>query len=307
MNILDHLGLLEVIEEKSTYIICKCPNCAADRLKISKRPQCLGAYKCWSGCSTEEVKTAMNLGKDKNYYLSPYRKIASRSAYSTNLKIEQAKQVNFTPNISQVIKVPENFSKLEQTVKRFISSQKTITIYPYSDHQRVYRLDSTSGKEIYLQHKTHEDVWEAGTGDKDWPVYARGLDFALDGDTVLFVEGEKVAEFVKAELGLAAITVASHVFSKEFLYRSFYLFFKKAPKKLNVLIVPDDDAPGYKKATLVSQMLNYLKIPNYVTNLVDIASTLNLDTTASSFEPTGSTGLDLADFKVNSNSINYVG
>lgn len=306
MNILDHLELLEVIEEKSTYIICKCPNCAADRLKISKRPQCLGAYKCWSGCSTEEIKSAMNLNKTKNYYLSPYRKIASKSVYSTNLKIEQARQVTFKNN-NQIIKVPEDYTPIEQAVKQFISSQKTITIYPYSDHQRVYRLDSTSGKEIYLQHKSNEDVWEAGTGNKDWPVYARGLDFGLTGDTILFVEGEKVAEFVKSELGLAAVTVASHVFSKELLYRTFYLFFKKVNKKLNVIIVPDDDTPGYKKATLVNQMLNYLKIPNCVVNIADISSTLNLDIALpSSFEPTGNSGLDLADFKVNHNSNSIV-
>lgn len=304
MNILDHLTLLDVIEEKPTYIICKCPNCAADRLKISKRPQCLGAYKCWTGCSTEEVRSAMNLNKTKNAYLSPYRKVITRSVYSANLKIEQASQVRFELNTDEIIKVPENYTPIEQTVKKFISSQKTATIYPYSEHQRVYRLDSSSGKEIYLQHKSHEDVWEAGTGDKDWPVYVRGLDFTLPGNTILFVEGEKVAEYVKSELGLAAVTVASHVFSKEFLYRTFYLFFKKVNKKLNVVIVPDDDAPGYKKATLVNQMLNYLKIPNITVPIANVASSLNLDISLpSSFEPTGNSGLDLANFKVNHNSI----
>lgn len=304
MNILDHLSLLEVVEEKPTYIICKCPNCSTDKLKISKRSQCLGAYKCWSGCSTEEVRSAMSLNKSKNAHLSPYRKVVTRSVYSTNLKIEQASQVNFDLNTSELIKVPKNYAPIEQTIKKFVSSQKTVTIYPYSDHQRVYRLDSSSGKEIYLQHKSHEDVWEAGTGDKDWPVYVRGLDFTLPGNTVLFVEGEKVAEYVKSELGLAAITVASHVFSKEFLYRTFYLFFKKVNKKLNVVIVPDDDTPGYKKASLVSQMLNYLKIPNNTVSISDVASSLNLDISLpSSFELTGNSGLDLADFKVNHNSI----
>lgn len=304
MNILDHLSLLDVIEEKPTYIICKCPNCDFDRLKISKRPQCLGAYKCWSGCSTEEVRSAMNLNKSKNAHLSPYRKVVTKSVYSANLKIEQASQVSFDLNTSEIIRVPESYTPIEQIVKKFISSQKTVTIYPYSEHQRVYRLDSSSGKEIYLQHKSHDDVWEAGIGDKDWPVYVRGLDFTLPGNTILFVEGEKVAEYVKSELGLAAITVASHVFSKEFLYRTFYLFFKKVNKKLNVVIVPDDDAPGYKKATLVRQMLNYIRVPNYTINVTDIASTLNLDISLpSSFEPTGNSGLDLADFKVNHNSI----
>lgn len=295
MNILDHLELLEIVEEKPTYVICKCPNCATNRLKISKRPQCLGAYKCWSGCSTEEVRSAMNLNKTKNAHLSPYRKVVTRSVYSTNLKIEQAKQVSFELNPNELIRIPEDYIPIEQTVKRFISSQKNITIYPYSDHQRVYRLDSSSGKEIYLQHKSNEDVWEAGTGNKDWPVYTRGLDFGLAGDTILFVEGEKVAEFVKSELGLAAVTVASHVFSKELLYRTFYLFFKRVNKKLNVVIVPDDDAPGYKKAELVSQMLNYLKIPNKTVTIHEIANTLDLDISfPSSFEPLS--GFDLADF-----------
>ena len=295
MNILDYLDLLEVVDDKSTYVVCKCPNCQESRLKISKRPQCLGAYKCWSGCTTEQVKEAMNLSKSKNYYLSPYRKVVTKSVYSTNLKIEQTKQIDFDLELSKLIKTPSNFEPIIRKTKQFISSTKTITIYPYSNIQRVYRLDSESGKEIYLQHKTHDDVWEAGTGNNDWPVYARGLDFSLEGDTILFVEGEKVAEFVKEKLGIAAVTVASHAYSKELLYRALYLFFKRAKKNLKVVVIPDDDTPGYKKAELVGQMLNYLKIPNKNISTLEAAKVLGLS--ISSFESLS--GLDLADFKVN--------
>lgn len=289
MSILDYRDQLEIIEEKPTYLICRCPNCKENRLKISKRDICYGAYKCWSGCTTDEVRSSLDFSNTKNSYLSPYRKQVPQSIYSTNLKIENAKQVEFQG--TKLIPVPSPFEPITSSTRRFVDCEKKITIYPYSDTQRVYRLDSESGKEIYLQHKNSEGIWEAGTGNHPWPIYSRGLDFTppLDGDTIIFVEGEKTAEYVKS-LGYACITASSVAFNKEGLYKAFYLFLKKTQtKNLNFLILPDDDTPGYKKATLVSQTLNYLKVANKILTISEMASLFNV-----SFE--ANKGVDIADF-----------
>lgn len=295
MSILDNLDKLEVVTEKSSFIKCVCPVCSQPSLKISLSSHAYGAYRCYDNeCSTEDIRSAIGLVKTKNYYLSPYKPDLKLSVYDSKKlvqDIEKAKPLELEQDWKNydVIKVPENYQPLESRTKSFFDgSKKKITIYPYSDVTRVYRLDyenSGNKKEVYLQYmdlKTGN--WELGLGDYLWPVYSRGLEF--DGDTLLVVEGEKTAEYVKSELGVAAVTLATPYFQMEKMKKALYVFFRKNPTIQNLIYVPDHDDPGWLKAHKFQKVCWYLKKNCSIVSLKDY---LNL-----SFEP--SKGQDIADF-----------
>ena len=227
--------------------------------------------------------------KTKNYYLSPYKKVIPQSSYKSNLDLGKVKPKPFKgTELAKCDVLP-----IETQTKQFLNSSKTVTIYPYSDTQRVYRLDGTNGKEIYLQHRNREQIWEAGVGDSSWPLYTRGLPKDLSGDTILLAEGEKVAEHLKSQ-GFACVTAASHCFNQDSLYKSIYLFSRTFRQIKHAIIIPDDDTPGLHKAEIVSLVMSHFNIGNKIVSMQAIGRKFNL-----SFEPNH--GTDLADFDLKLN------
>jgi hypothetical protein len=109
------------------------------------------------------------------------------------------------------------------------------------------------------------------------------------GDTVLWVEGEKTAEFVKAQ-GLAAITSSTLTYNPERLPTAVILFKKQFPYITNCIIIPDCDSPGWSKANLTQEALgehgigskiidpNSLLFTNYTSgeDLCDFPELLNI-------------------------------
>lgn len=231
----------------------------------------------------------MKMEKTKNYYLSPYKKVIPQSAYKSNLDLGKVKPKEF-----RGIELAKcEITPIETQTKQFLNASKTVTIYPYSDAQRVYRLDGANGKEIYLQHRNREQIWEAGIGDASWPLYTRGLSKDIAGDTVLFAEGEKVVEHLKSQ-GFACVTAASHCFNQDSLYKSIYLFSRTFRQIKHAIIIPDDDTPGLHKAEIVSLVMSHFNVGNKIVSMQEIGRKFNL-----SFEPNH--GADLADFDLKLN------
>ena len=242
-KVLDYLNKLEVVKETSTHITCLCPVCGDDNFKIKKTNPHKNAYRCWSNfCSPQDIQK--KLGFKSLFPSKPKKQIP---------RIKPAK-VNFTgTSIARL----ENYLPIPIKTKKF-SGGYTVEerIYPYSKTQRVLRMDNidTKTKYVYIQYKNEDFVWVSGSGLDFWPVYSRNIETTLIDplfDTVLFVEGEKTAEFCK-ERGLAAITLMAGNFH-DGLNKSLMLFGLKYPNIRNVIYVPDADTPGLLKADKVQE------------------------------------------------------
>lgn len=286
-----------LINETNSYIELSCPVCSG-RLKISKSPSAYGAYKCYTNyCEPNEIRQALGITDTKNYQLSPYKKQIQKSLYSGGLalerKIHSAKPLSFDLEDATICKL-DNYQPLQSTERSFADgSKRRTTIYPYSNTQRVYRLDKTypdTSKSIYLQYLAEDGSWQSGVGFNTWQLYSHGVfDQAWkSGNTILFVEGEKTAEHVKEHAGILTITAASHCYNYNYLYKIWFSLFAKWRHISNVLIVPDDDEPGRHKAEMVEHTCWYLKKRAKIVTLQELGF---------SFEPAlTNTGLDLADF-----------
>lgn len=293
MTILEHKEKLEIISETSSYIKCKCPVCKGD-IKISLSNHAYGAYRCYDNhCDPKDIRKALGIQDTKNYHLSPYKHQLQTSVYTDNKlikSIEHAKPISVFED-TQFIRC-DNYQPLQSTTRTFVDgSKKKTTIYPYSTHQRVYRLDSYSPpdkKQIYLQYLTEDGSWQVGNGTHTWQIYTQGLDLTQSGNTVMMVEGEKTAEYVKENYGIACITAAAPCYSYDYLYKILYVFFGNNPNIKQIIYVPDHDDPGYTKANKVQKVCNYLKKP---CQIVSVQEYLGL-----SQEP--EKGADLADFTV---------
>ena len=239
-KILNYINKLEVIKETETHLTCVCPICGDDNFKIKKTGKYKGAYKCWSNeCSSEQIREKLGFTSIYNYS-QPKRPIIRVTP----------KETSFTGTSLALVK---DYSPIQPKIKKFsggaVAQER---IYPYSADQRVLRIDNvTSGnKFIYIQYENDSFDWVSGAGDKSWPVYTRGLEEILKNpnyDTLLFVEGEKTAEFCK-ENGVAALTLMSSCFHGSELDKTLMLFFLRHPHITNVVFVPDEDKPGFKKA-----------------------------------------------------------
>jgi hypothetical protein len=301
--LLDNLDKLTVINQTSSYIRCICPVCNNNGLKISLSNHAYGAYRCYDNyCDPKDIREAIGLQDSKNYYLSPYKQEISRSVYTDNQlvkKIESAKPVTALED-TQLIRC-DDYQPLETTTRTFVDgSKKKTSIFPYSSHQRIYRLDSYNPpdkKQIYLQYLAEDGSWEVGNGQRTWQAYQHGLDLSQPGNTILAVEGEKTAEYVKENYGLACITFASPCYVTDYLYKILYLFFGQNQNVRQLIYVPDFDDPGILKAKKVQQVCHYLKRP---CRIISVQEFLNLDYTPEQ-------GADLADFPVTTqNNLTHV-
>lgn len=286
-----------ITKETSSYIQIQCPVCgsASPGIKVSKASHAKGAYRCYSNyCESKKIRQALGIEDEKNYHLSPYKTQLQKSVYSAPIKLDKIipKTELKEPKLIECL----DYTPIVPTIHRFANGEKKITIFPYSEKQRVYRLDDVNKKQkqVYLQTLNSEGVWEAGIGNRLWQVYTHGLASSLSNqssdnqNTILFVEGEATAEYVKNQ-GIAAITVASPFYNPESLEKLLYVLFTTYRQIENVIAVPDEDEPGYHKANLVCSICHYLKRRAKVQTLSD---TLGL-----SYVP--EKGSDLADFKFN--------
>jgi hypothetical protein len=298
MSIFDHLDSLKKLYETKSYIYVECP-CCSGKLGISKSSHSYGAYKCWTNfCESKDIREALGIVESANYYLSPYKVNVPKSVYSSNIdkKIHDAKPIG--ANVVTELATCPDYVPISSIERNFAGgSKKKTTIYDYSETQRIYRLDNVvppGKKEIYLQWWDRPNqTWEAGVGSATWPIYLRGLtcENLKSGNSLIWVEGEKSAEALKAQ-GYCTITNASHCFNYAYLYKLYFAFFLTNKNIEKIIIIPDDDAPGYHKAEQIQKVCWYLKKGAEILTLAEIATDF-------SFEP--NVGFDIADL-VNSST-----
>lgn len=240
-KVLDYLDKLDIIKETDTHLTCHCPVCGDDNFKIKKTGRHKGAYACWSHrCGNEEIRESLGY-KD--------------SVFSVPKLRETPPKPTKVPFRGTKLLLTEDYEPIEPSVRAYIGDYTTETReYPYAHNQRVLRIDniSTDTKYVFIQYLNDDFVWVNGSGPNFWPVYDRGINFNQPfADSLLFVEGEKTAEFVK-ERGIAAITLMSGNFNEKMAKNLLILKNTYANIK-NIVYMPDHDKAGYTKAEKVQE------------------------------------------------------
>lgn len=179
-------------------------------------------------------------------------------------------------------------------------------IYPYSDTQRLLRWDIEGStfrqKRPCVQTKDPFGEWCNGVvhATNTWPVYQGNSEPADNGDTALFVEGEKTAEYIKDFFNIFAATLSGITFNSDPMKITLTLrvFFSKYPFIKNILYVPDSDEPGMKKAHTLEKPV-WLSSRGYIIRPLESFIPKSVLLTQALQK-----GLDLADF--NPEQINLV-
>lgn len=138
---------------------------------------------------------------------------------------------------------------LDAVVRSLLRSSElrggVVTRYEYADSFFVLRFDMSDGSKSFRPVHRVADKWAVGDPDGKLPLYR--IHEAADHDTVYVFEGEKCVEAARS-IGLCATTSAHG---------------SQSPQRTdwgplanrNVVILPDNDAPGAKYAEQVSGIL----------------------------------------------------
>ena len=279
MPLVDKLkNSLSLVEKRGNTLIFTCPVCGGSNLKLndSVTSEKYGAYKCWdNSCSPRDIKEALGLRLENNIFQEST--FGPSNIFTTSFTLEREPK-SFDLSVSNFCQVKENYQAPEALNIKPVQR----VCYYYSPFHRLVRLNGR--KKILILQYWSDSGWVAGVGQNTWPLYLTGCDLN-SGDTLAMVEGEKTAEKVKAT-GLACATICSAFFDTNNIYIKF-LNLKDSSNIRNIVYIPDDDVPGYKKAQEVSRACEYAgfsyiqkdikKLNKNKTPGFDLADVSNLD------------------------------
>ena len=278
---------VEVIEETNSFLRAVCPLCKGTSLKmnLSESHEYYGAYKCWSNnCPNEELRLALDLPKSTISNNDPFRpsNVFGKSSVFAPSKLLRSATTYY----------PDSFAGKEfLTLRNYVPTPKVKIVsgnslfeksmYQYSPYLRVLRIDKQgSEKKIYIQNWTPEDGWIPGTGDHIWPVF--GMNQVLlssnnyiTSDSVVFVEGEKCAEYLRSK-GCAAFTFMSGAFYGDLMFKSILVFRYFFPRISNIIFIKDCDQAGTLKETYVREGFSKQGLGYASLNLEDVFPDLEL-------------------------------
>lgn len=244
-NILDYVEKLTPAKGKDRYI---CPACQNHNLTINKD----GAYQCWNGCECKDIREA----------IAPLNSFTHRRTGNHPLfqkarpKKEPASISSVTLRLGTLTQPATDIPKKQQQQdpKR---GDVWVIEYPYSKTQGVKRIewldptkDKGRDKTIIPYHTDAQGTTHNTKGSIEWPLYreSEAVEHGT-GKWVMLPEGEKCVEVLRW-LGLTAVTPQGSSWQGESLNNA--LARLKDNGVAGITILPDNDATGSKKASLVA-------------------------------------------------------
>ncbi|MEC4896331.1 MAG: helicase superfamily 3, partial [Oscillatoria sp. PMC 1051.18] len=247
-------------KEKGKYI---CPVCGGHNLSINART---GEYNCWNCHDTEGIAKHLNPYKQKT---SSGKKL-SRSRKTKSRQQERPAPI---PETIELAPLPEQGKPPEIKQLQYnwlrekgVPDSATEQRFHYSDTQWVSRFqwaDPTKpkgySKTIRQAHidENGKTVWKKGNG--EWlPYRFDEIQKYAASKTVFWCEGEPSVEAFRS-LSLVATTLQGSAWSKSAIDKSIQLLLQAGVS--NIVIFPDHDDTGYKKAALVDDAADKHGLP----------------------------------------------
>jgi len=244
--LINHLDKLNILKRTSSHIVCQCPVCGGDNLKISISKRAYGAYKCWSSfCSSKEIRQVLNIKSDPIFRPFVFRK-DREPALSIQVPAKQfPESIQLLPSSSDTL----FFER--------VSSQEVL--YYYGTEERIKRIDLPDKKLVFPQELV-QGVWTNQKTKEYWSLY-RESSFPdcsfLDNAAIVWVEGEKTAEAL-CQFGVLATTASNSDWREPPLKLA---MLRLAAKHIDAVVyIPDNDAPGIKKAELVEHCASVMDV-----------------------------------------------
>ena len=205
-DIRDYLDQFSVIKTTRTNIICKCPVCLDDNLKINKNN---GAYKCWSQyCDPKEIRGKLNLSSvfgRKHKVISPFARVKHLKALEVDL-----------PSEIQIQRA-EKLSVAKATAYNYLGYPALLTVYKYSPNQEVMRIEYKEAekriKKFFFKVTKSDGTEEFIKGSEPWQWYGEEDLQPQSGNAVIVVEGEKCADYLRSR-NFVALSPAGHGWSE---------------------------------------------------------------------------------------------
>jgi hypothetical protein len=253
---------LEPAKGKNRYI---CPACNGGNLTIDPED---GAYQCWNGCNTSEIREAIRPLKEALAAANGGDRVRQqRKPSSTYGKPQGRAKSDRTPSaplpesIALVTAVGTKEPLFTATDLRGWAREQ---VYQYGPDLRVVRYekdDPTKAKgreKTFRQWHQSEGRWVMGKGDRPWPAYR--IDEAIAGakadhtkNTILLVEGEQCVDRLRDRAGLAAITLQGSDWKHPAPLVDRLL---SEVDRAVLVIWPDNDSTGEKKAKAIADYAN---------------------------------------------------
>lgn len=256
-SILDHLDKLNHLG-RGRY---NCPVCNGRALTINKKT---GAYRCFSGeCESALIRNA----------IAPLPENNGGGGAKTKAKTApkpKAKPVYISLDSVTFGRLPEDRTYPER-IKSALPEWTKLkgkdcikTIYEYDDElmKEVIRIDVSGEKDVrpFVKGKL-------GKGDHPWNPYRlyEALVYGA-GHFVVLVEGEKCVEAMRW-LGIPAITFQGAAWTEDDFSRAIA---QMKGTVAGLLIIPDHDEAGYRKAEKVAIAAAAHSFPALVLNPLDL-------------------------------------
>ena len=249
-NILNYIERLTPTKEKGRYI---CPVCEGNNFTVNSKS---GAYSCWSGCESKDIREAVS--PSKGYQEGKY---TSRKTSKPKRKPKPAP----LPDIINLVKLTAPATDRPQRKVEPDPDHGNINVikYNYSDTQWVIRTEWADPKQpkgydkTFRQwHRNEEGKAIRSQGDKPWQPYrideamaAIKTDESTNAKGLLFVEGEECVEELRS-VGIAGITTKGGAWSESALM-ALAMALKEADPNAVFIYLKDNDDIGSTKAQKV--------------------------------------------------------
>jgi hypothetical protein len=233
-------------KEKNKFI---CPNCEGHNLSIEPET---GKYQCFNGCTNREVREA----------IKPWDQV-----------LEERKQGNYTqthkPKTKPVPKpkpapIPDNLDIAAipnpTPPETITQGENTITTYKYNETTKVVRTDNPHKKKTTFPYYLGNDGWAKGKGEGLWTPYRFDeIEKYGTGKWVMIVEGEKCTDIARANFGIVATTFQGGSWGENALNDGLQMI--KNAGVAGVIVWPDHDNAGYKKAEKIADLAAKIQLP----------------------------------------------
>ena len=255
-DLIGHLTPAKGGKEKGKYI---CPVCGDDNLSVCHD----GKFKCFSNeCDTKEIyiETLKLAGlyfepgeKENNYSSSHNTTNKKTTTLPKNLELAKFEPGERIFAQSKKISTP-NFLKQQTS-----DSEVTKTTYWYSQTYGIYRYDFSEGKSICPFIEQKDGTIRYKKGHKVFLPYGlKQVDDYAEGKWILLVEGEKCVEQAK-RLGIVSVTFQGSDWTRDRIAQNIAKL--KQAKVAGILVFPDNDHAGYKKAVEFLKCAQFLGLP----------------------------------------------
>ena len=274
-DIRNFTGTLTPAKEKNKFI---CPGCEGHNLSIEPET---GKYQCFNGCTNREVREAikpwdqvLEERKQGNYTQThkPKTKPVTKTkpapipdildiATIPNPTPPETLKGDFTP--AQLIKLAPGNSEeiLELETSQGLIKGVTVTTYQYTPNTKVIRVDIAGRKKLppkpyYLK---SENNWVCGKGGESWTPYRLDeIEKYGSGKWVVIVEGEQCSDAARVHFGILTFTFQGGSWGED-LSRQLPLI--KNAGVTGVIVWPDHDDAGYKKAEKIADLAAKIQLP----------------------------------------------